>query len=252
MRPTPLVALACLLCAGVPAVVSAQPPAAPPSNPANPVPPPAPIVPIPLFNGHNFDGLHVYVEKAGTDPATAWKIEDNMLRCLGVGRGYVRTELAYADYQLSLEWRWPKSAGNSGVMLNIVGPDLIWPKGIEAQLQTGHAGDFASFGDARSREEIVSRNPRGVSTGRLVHPGASTEKPMGEWNRYDILVSGGTITLTVNGVELNRMTGVLPSGGMILFQAEGTPIDFRNIVLTPLPPAKNLYAPMPPEPAAGK
>ena len=58
--------------------------------------------------------------------------------------------------------------------------------------------------------------------------------------------------ITVNGVELNRMTGVLPSGGMILFQAEGTPIDFRNITLTPLPPAKNLYAPMPPEATTAK
>lgn len=244
MRPTPLVALSCLLCAGVPAVFGAEAPA---TTPPTAVPPAMPPVPVPLFNGRNFEGLHVYVEKAGTDPATAWKIEDNMLRCLGVGRGYVRTELAYADYHLTLEWRWPKNAGNSGVMLNIVGPDLIWPKGIEAQLQTGHSGDFASFGDARSREEIVSRNPRGVSTGRLVHPGPSVEKPMGEWNRYDIVVSGDTITLTVNGTELNRMTGVLPSGGMILLQAEGTPIDFRNIVLTPLPPAKNLYAPMPPE-----
>ncbi len=232
MRPL-LVILGCLLATPL----FAQPAA----------PKPAPPEPIQLFNGKNFDGLHIFVEKAGTDPATAWKVEDGLLRCLGVGRGYVRTEVAYADYQLSLEWRWPKNAGNSGVMLHVVGPDLIWPKCFEAQLQTSHAGDFASFGDARSKEEIVSRNPRGVSTGRLVHPGPSPEKPMGEWNRYDITVAGDTITLSVNGVQLNRMTGVLPSGGCIAFQAEGTAIDFRNITLTPLPPAKNLYAPMPPE-----
>jgi len=42
------------------------------------------------------------------------------------------------------------------------------------------------------------------------------------------------------------MTGVRPAAGMIGLQAEGTAIDFRNITLTPLPPAKDMVAPMPP------
>lgn len=199
-----------------------------------------------LFNGNNFDGLHVFTESVATNPAAAWQIEDGMLRCLGVGRGYVRTTSAYADYRLRLEWRWPARAGNSGVLLNIVGPDLIWPKSVEAQLAANRAGDFATFSDARSKEEIVSRNPTGVSTGRLNRNAPTpVEKPPGEWNTYEIVVSGDTITLTVNGVLVNQMTNVLPSAGMIAFQSEGTPIDFRHIELTPLPPAKNLNAPMP-------
>lgn len=201
--------------------------------------------PIPLFNGRNFDGLHVFTEN-NADPATAWKIEGGMLRALGVGRGYVRTLAAYADYTLRLEWRWPKPPGNSGVMLHLVNGDLIWPKSIEAQLANGRAGEFATFSDARSKEEIVSRNPRGVSTGRLPRPGASAEKPPGEWNQFEIVAEGDTITLIVNGRTVNRMTNVKPSGGMIAFQTEGTAIDFRNITLTPLPPAKDLFAPMPP------
>src|SRR5439155_372546 len=117
---------------------------------------PAIGAPLALFNGRNFDGLHIFVEQATIEPAAAWKIEEGLLRCTGVGRGYVRTTAAYADYRLKLEWRWPKAAGNSGVMLNLVGADLIWPKSFEAQLATNRAGDFASFGDARSKEEIVS------------------------------------------------------------------------------------------------
>jgi hypothetical protein len=229
-----LLALACLLV--IPA--SAQTP------PATPAAPPAPIS---LFNGRNLDGLHLFVEQADVKPDAAWKIEDGLLRATGVGRGYVRTTNAYADYALKVEWRWPKNAGNSGVMIHLVGPDLIWPKCIEAQLATGRAGDFASFGDARSKEEIVSRNPRGVSTGRLAKVGPSAEKPAGEWNTYEIIAAGDTVTLIVNGTRMNRMTGVLPSGGTIGFQSEGTAIDFRNITLTPLPPAKDLFAPMPPE-----
>jgi hypothetical protein len=230
-----LLALACLL------VLPAS------AQPAAPAPAAAPIS---LFNGRNFDGLYIFVEPGTAEPGTAWKIEDGLLRATGVGRGYVRTTAAYADYSLKVEWRWPKAAGNSGVMLNLVGPDLIWPKSFEAQLATGRAGDFASFGDARSKEEIVSRNPRGVSTGRLAKSAPSAEKPAGEWNLFEIVVAGDTITINVNGTRMNRMTGVLPSGGTIGFQSEGTAIDFRNITLTPLPPAKDLYAPMPPQPAA--
>ena len=213
-------------------------------------PPPAPLVhdttPITLFNGRDFDGLHIFVEGTATTPAAAWKIEDGLLRCTGVGKGYVRTTAAYADYKLRLEWRWPVRAGNSGIMLNLVGRDLIWPKCIEAQLAVNRAGEFAAFSDARFKEEIVSRNPTGVSTGRLPRaPGPSTDKPQGEWNVYEIVVAGDTITTTVNGALVNRMSGVIPSGGCIAFQSEGTPIDFRNIVLTPLPAAKNLNSPMP-------
>ena len=64
--------------------------------------PPAPLVqdttPISLFNGRDYTGLHVFVENAATDPTTVLKIEDGMLRCLGVGRGYVRTLSSYADF----------------------------------------------------------------------------------------------------------------------------------------------------------
>ncbi|MEO5959019.1 MAG: family 16 glycoside hydrolase [Opitutaceae bacterium] len=75
-------------------------------------------------------------------------------------------------------------------------------------------------------------------------PGPVTEKPQGEWNVFEIVVAGDTITSTVNGQFIQRMTGVLPSGGTIGFQSEGIPIDFRRIVLTPLPAAKNLNAAM--------
>jgi hypothetical protein len=200
---------------------------------------------IELFNGQNLDGLAVYVDDVSIEPTEVWKVEDGMLRCTGIGKGYVRTDKAYADYKLHVEWRWPRGPGNSGVLLNLVGDDVVWPKSFEAQLKADRAGDFALFADARSNEEIVSRNPQGVSTGRLVRPGASAENPLGEWNTYEAVVAGDTITLWVNGVKVNRMTGVQPSAGMIGLQSEGTPIDFRNFTLTPLPPAKDLNAPMP-------
>lgn len=199
---------------------------------------------IRLFNGHDLTGLNILTETAG---GPAWRAEDGLLRCVSTGKGYVRTNQAYSDYHLRVQWRWPAKPGNSGVMVNITGPDVVWPKSVECQLANGRAGDFAFFSDARAKEEIISRNPSGVSTGRLARDPAAgaVEKPAGEWNTYDIVVAGDTITVSVNGVQVNRLSGVAPSGGMIAFQAEGAPIDFRNIELTPLPAAKDLNAPMP-------
>ena len=55
---------------------------------------------------------------------------------------------------------------------------------------------------------------------------ASAERPTGEWNTYDIICAGDTVTLRVNGVEQNRATGVtLTSGG-----PEATPV-VRSLTL---------------------
>lgn len=200
--------------------------------------------PIALFNGENLDGLDVCLDDSSIAAGEAWQVENGVLRGTAVGKGYIRTEMPYADYQMHVEWRWPRGPGNSGVVLNIVNADQVWPKGFEAQLKAGRAGDIVMFADARGREEVLGRNPGGVSTGRIERPGPSREKPVGEWNSYDITVRGGTITLAVNGEEVNRVTDAVPNAGMIGLQTEGTPIEFRNWTLTPLPPAKDTNVPM--------
>ncbi|HEX2852622.1 MAG TPA: hypothetical protein VHO24_05235, partial [Opitutaceae bacterium] len=34
--------------------------------------------PIPLFNGSNLDGLHIFAEASVTNPAAGWKIEEGV------------------------------------------------------------------------------------------------------------------------------------------------------------------------------
>jgi 3-keto-disaccharide hydrolase len=200
--------------------------------------------PIALFNGKNLDGLHVCLDDPSIAANQAWQADAGVLRGMGVGKGYIRTEMPYADYQMHVEWRWPQGPGNSGVVLHIVNGDQVWPKGFEIQLKADRAGDIVMFADARGREEVLGRNPGGVSTGRIERPGPSREKPVGEWNAYDITARGGTITVAVNGEEVNRVTDVVPNAGLIGLQTEGTPIEFRNWTLTPLPPAKDTNVPM--------
>jgi hypothetical protein len=220
--------------------------AQPSANAPPQTPPDADFGTIELFNGRNFDGLRVHVQDPEVKPADICRVEEGMLRITGVGRGYIRTTTAFADYKLTFEWRWPGAGGNSGLILHVVNPDILWPKGFEVQLAAGRAGDFFSYSDARSNEELVSRNPTGYSTGRLPRSGPSdVEKPLGEWNKCEIIAIGGAVTVSINGRQVNRMTGVVPNAGMIALQAEGAAIDFRKIVLTVLPPAKHLHAPMP-------
>lgn len=201
---------------------------------------------IALFNGRNLDGLQPFLDDPAADPAKTWSVGDGVLRATGTPSGYVRTLIAYADYRLHVEWRWPKAGGNSGVVLHIVNRDEVWPKGFEVNMLSGRAGDFASFWDARGREEKGGRIANRYSTGRLERHGpANVEKPPGEWNAFDIVAAGDTLTVTLNGTEVNRMTGVSPSAGMIALQSEGAPVEFRNFTLTPLPPAKDLQTLVP-------
>jgi hypothetical protein len=241
-----VLAMLTLMVASTTLAQTSAPTAAPQSPAAAETPANANWGTLELFNGRDFEGLHVYVQDPQLKVSDVCRVEEGMIRVTGTGKGYIRTSTAFADYKLSFEWRWPAAEGNSGLLLHLVNPDAIWPKGFEVQLAAGRAGDLSSYADARSKEEKVSRNPTGFSTGRLARSApADVEKPLGEWNRMELLAVGDALIVSVNGVEVNRMTGVLPSAGMIGLQAEGAAIDFRNVALTPLPPAKDLHAPMP-------
>lgn len=60
------------------------------------------------------------------------------------------------------------------------------------------------------------------------------EKPVGQWNTYDILCKGDTISLSVNGKLANKATGCVPSAGKIGFQSEGGQLELRNIYIEPV------------------
>ena len=103
---------------------------------------------IKLFNGKDLSGWTFFLDKSGPNAdgsmkaEDVWKVEGGKIRCSGVPNGYIRTTADYKDFTLTLEWRWAEKPGNSGVLLRVVGPDKIWPKTVEAQLQSGNAGDF--------------------------------------------------------------------------------------------------------------
>jgi len=60
------------------------------------------------------------------------------------------------------------------------------------------------------------------------------EKKPGEWNKAQVTVDGGTITVVVNGEEVNKATDCDVIAGHIGLQSEGGEVHFRNVRLTPI------------------
>ena len=183
-----------------------------------------------LFDGESLDGWAFHLAD-DTDPSEVWSVADGVLVCRGTPAGYIQTERDFANFVLTLEWRWSpetKQAGNSGVLFRKIGEDKVWPRSIEAQLQSERAGDFwliAGFPMKPAPDRTEGRNTRATHY---------NENPVGEWNRYVITVDGGDVTLEVNGQVVNEATGALEVPGRVCLQSEGAEIHFRDIRLKTL------------------
>jgi hypothetical protein len=183
----------------------------------------------PLLDSRGAAGWKPFLPDGG-DPADTWHVtEDGVLVCTGEPAGYVRTEAAYDNFVLRLRWRFPPDAGgNSGVLLRLVGEDKVWPRSIEAQLQSGAAGDFWNI-------DAFPMTVDGTRTkGRNTRRTATNEKPLGEWNEYLITCWHGDVVLRVNGEVLNQARDCMEIAGPIALQSEGAEIHFRDIALLPL------------------
>ena len=183
---------------------------------------------IALFNGKDLRGWTYYLKDKNARMEDVWSVKDGVLRCEGTPVGYLRTKKKYTDYVLKVEWRWPKDSkpGNSGVLCRICGPDKVWPKCFEPQLQHRRAGDLYFLHGFRGRQ-----HPPG-SEAKISKK--CNEKPHGEWNLYEIVVDGTDLTVKVNGVIRNIAADVDEVAGTIGLQSEGAPIEFRKVTLTAL------------------
>lgn len=177
-----------------------------------------------LFDGEDLDGW----APSSDAQKDAWSVKDGVLSCSGRPVGYLRTKADYTSYVLRLQLRHLKR-GNGGVLLRMVGEDKVWPRSIEAQGLTGSIGDILTIGQFPLK--APPERTRGRYTAKA-HP--SNEKPLGQWNEYELTLDGGDLELKVNGLVQNTATDCLVAPGKICLQSEGTPMEFRNIVLIPI------------------
>jgi len=177
-----------------------------------------------IFNGKNLDGWTLSSDAL----KDTWGVKDGVMNNKGRPVGYIRTTEDFTNYILRLQFRH-QGRGNGGVLVRMVGPDKVWPRSIEAQGQYTAAGDIWNIDNFPMK--VDPARTRGRHT-RKMHE--SNEKPVGEWNQYEITMDGGYLELKVNELVQNTATECWETPGKICLQSEGSAMEFRNLVLVPI------------------
>jgi hypothetical protein len=186
---------------------------------------------IKLFNAKDFTGW-TFCMRSNANPALAWTVTNGVIHCTGKPTGYLRTKQDYRDYKLTVEWRFVKiapKADNTGVLLHMQLPDEVWPPCIQAQGKYSNQGDWILMAGAECKEH------KGMDANAPApKQGPSNEKPVGEWNNYEMVCSGSDVKAYVNGKFMNEGTECTLSSGFIGFQSEGGEFEIRKVFLEPL------------------
>ena len=149
--------------------------------------------------------------------AKSWKVSGKVFECTGSPNGYICTKKSYANYVLTYEFRFPKSAGNSGALNYITGKHKVWPACVEVQGHYNNLAQIFAMGGAKGPRSNGDADAR-----------KKARKPHTEWNKFEITSKDGVLTAKLNGVLLNKSGPYVVRKGQIGFQSEGAPIHFRN------------------------
>ena len=149
---------------------------------------------VSLFDGKTLDG---------------WKVENCEVEvqhgCIFLkgGNGWVRTEKAYGDFVLELDWKaLKKEKYDSGVFIRAVSPPAgtsPWPERNQVNLRQDLMGNIAEYKGAVPRTDLV--------------------KP-GDWNHFRLVVVGKTAELLINGKQAWKIDNLNPATGLIGLQCE--------------------------------
>ncbi len=201
---------------------------------------------VSLFNGRDLSGWHVDVPKMDKNPdvKSPFIVRDGMLVSLGSPGGHIITDAEYSNYRLEVEYRFAGKPGNCGVLVHASTPRSLYrmfPKSVEVQMMHKNAGDFwCIVEDITVPDMVARRGPKekwGIVEGksrRIKNLTDDSEKPAGEWNRMVIECVGDSVKVWVNGDVVNHGTGCTASKGQIALQAEGSEVEFRKVLLTPV------------------
>ncbi|WP_160714223.1 3-keto-disaccharide hydrolase [Chitinophaga solisilvae] len=199
-----------------------------------------------LANFRDFTGWHQDVPAMDTDSSvkTPFIIRNGYMVSLAKPQGHLITDASYENYRLQVEYRFPGTPGNCGVLVHASTPRVLYgmfPKSMECQLMHKNAGDFWCIGEDITVPDMETRRgPKaewGVVDGkkrRIKNLTDDSEKPLGEWNTMVIECVGNAVKVWVNGDLVNYGVNCTASKGSIALQAEGSEVEFRKIDLTPI------------------
>lgn len=206
----------------------------------------SPAQPVSLFNGKDLSGWHADVPEMDTNAAakSPFIVRNGMLVSLGVPNGHLITDAVHENFRLIVEYRFAAKPGNCGVLIYASTPRALYkmfPKSLEVQMMHENAGDFwCIVEDIITPDMETRRGPKnewGITEGkqrRIKNLTDNSEKLAGEWNIMTIECLGNSIKVWVNGDLVNYGYNATASKGQIALQAEGSEVEFRKLILTPI------------------
>ncbi|MFV2070837.1 MAG: DUF1080 domain-containing protein [Pirellulales bacterium] len=186
--------------------------------------------------------------------ADTWRWQDGVIHCTGQPVGVIRSRKPYTNFELVVQWRHLRSAGNSGVFVWVSNESLEGlqpgklPHGIEVQVldhgyaeayqqRTGKKPDwFTTDGDVfPTGSSSMKPFPPVAPNGRRSFPSKRLSRGVGEWNHYYIRCINGEVRLWVNGEEVSGGSECRPAEGYLCLESEGSPVEFRQLRVRHLP-----------------
>lgn len=199
-----------------------------------------------LFNGKNLKGWHVDVPEMDKDPKARnpFIIRDGLLVSLGTPGGHLITDKKYKNFRIEVTYRFSATPGNCGLLVFASTPRALYemfPKSIEVQLMSEQAGDFWCIQEDITVPDMEARRgPKenwgvnGEKLRRVKNLTDGSEKPIGEWNTVVVECVENSIKVWVNNDLVNYGYDATASIGQIALQSEGSEVEFRKVVLTPI------------------
>jgi hypothetical protein len=185
---------------------------------------------VPLFDGKTTAGWTT----VGGKPEN-WLVRDGVLVTRGQGGGWLSTDATYANFVLTLEFRFGPG-GNSGVFLRAPREGNPAYAGMEIQILDDDAERYRSLKPYQYTGSIY-----GVVAAKRGHV-----KAPGQWNRMEIRADGPKVVVTLNGatiVDANlsehadavaEHPGLLRKDGFIGLQSHNDEVEFRNVAIKEL------------------
>jgi len=217
---------------------------------------------IQLFNGTDLSGWIVPPGDGGH-----WKVVDGVIdydaRSEAKGSKNLQTEQEFGDFILKIDWRLKKTEGLYDVPIVLSdGSYLADATGKKITIKTPNA-DSGIFLRGYSKAQLNiwcwpvgsgevygirnnSNTPPKIRAG--VTPRLNADNPVGQWNRFVIVLVGDRVTVLLNDhmvLEQAQLPGI-PEKGPIVLQHHGGPnkdgklspasslIQFRNVWIKPL------------------